>query len=51
MSLASPLFGSNSRTKVLKSKTSELKNNKGSVLETVYNFPNKDITFLSISDP
>lgn len=51
MSLPSPLFGSNSRTKVLKSKTSELRNSKGSVLETVYHTPNKDITFLAISDP
>lgn len=51
MSLQNPIFGSNSRTKVLKSKTMELRNNKGSVLETVYKLANKDITFLAISDP
>ncbi len=52
MASISPRFGSNSRTKVLKSKTSELKNGKGTVLETVYNYPNrKEITFLAISDP
>lgn len=51
MSLQNPIFGSNSRTKVLKSKTSELRNTKGSVLETIYKGMHKDITFLAISDP